>query len=275
MGLKIDLQGKKFGKLTVIKEKGKDKQGGFLWLCECDCGNIKIARSGCLIHGSTRSCGCLNSEVNCLINRIGEVYGRFTIIEKAPGNRKKWLARCECGKEKVVLIGNLTSGTTRSCGCWLKERRKLGIPSFKKAPGIAARNQVLISYKNGAKDRKFEWALSDEQFDKITSSDCHYCGICPHRVSRTEAKNGEFIYNGIDRVDNSKGYTSDNVVPCCKTCNRAKDTMSAQEFQSWVYRVFSNYNKSINYIQKKEKDERDYQREKRTKAHNIRAGGIT
>ena len=36
--------------------------------------------------------------------------------------------------------------------------------------------------------------------------------------------------NGVDRVDNTKGYSVDNSVPCCKFCNTAKHTMSEGDF---------------------------------------------
>jgi hypothetical protein len=38
-------------------------------------------------------------------------------------------------------------------------------------------------------------------------------------------------------MDNTCGYTSDNVVPCCKTCNMAKRDMTVQEFTSWLKRA--------------------------------------
>jgi hypothetical protein len=30
---------------------------------------------------------------------------------------------------------------------------------------------------------------------------------------------GEWVYNGIDRVDNNKQYIKENLVSCCKKCN--------------------------------------------------------
>lgn len=45
MGQKlIDETGKKFGALTVISLT-KDKNGRTAWLCQCDCGDTKIANS--------------------------------------------------------------------------------------------------------------------------------------------------------------------------------------------------------------------------------------
>lgn len=62
MGIKIDLIGKTFGRLLVIKEVGRDKQGSILWKCQCRCGNITIANGSALKSGRKRSCGCLVIE---------------------------------------------------------------------------------------------------------------------------------------------------------------------------------------------------------------------
>lgn len=53
------LLGKKFGKLTVTEFHGLVKGSKTAWLCQCECGNIKIARNDSLKDGSTRSCGCM------------------------------------------------------------------------------------------------------------------------------------------------------------------------------------------------------------------------
>lgn len=38
--------------------------------------------------------------------------------------------------------------------------------------------------------------------------------------------NGIPDHHGLDRVNNSKGYTLDNVVSCCFECNRSKNSIS-------------------------------------------------
>jgi hypothetical protein len=55
---------------------------------------------------------------------------------------------------------------------------------------------------------------------------CFYCGHSE-------------IYgvNGVDRKDNAVGYTLENSVPCCATCNFAKRQMTVAEFIAWVDRV--------------------------------------
>ena len=49
-----------------------------------------------------------------------------------------------------------------------------------------------------------------------------------------------WAHNGIDRVDSSKGYTIDNVVPCCSACNYAKHEMSVSEFKEYITRVYNH-----------------------------------
>lgn len=58
MPKKIDLVGQKFGKLTVTREAGKNKHGGYLWECQCECGKIKVTSSATLRQGRATSCGC-------------------------------------------------------------------------------------------------------------------------------------------------------------------------------------------------------------------------
>ena len=48
---RIDLTGKRFGKLTAIKYVGNDR-----WLCKCDCGNVAIRNYISLIDKLTTSC---------------------------------------------------------------------------------------------------------------------------------------------------------------------------------------------------------------------------
>lgn len=59
----IDLIGKKFNRLTVIKQSNRNKHGQIQWLCECDCGKKTIVPGHCLRKGNTRSCGCLQREI--------------------------------------------------------------------------------------------------------------------------------------------------------------------------------------------------------------------
>ena len=61
MGKVVDLTGKRFGRLLVLKREGIDKSKHSTWLCQCDCGNIKVISRPCF--RTTYSCGCLAKEL--------------------------------------------------------------------------------------------------------------------------------------------------------------------------------------------------------------------
>lgn len=57
----LELNGKKFNKLLVIRETGRGIE--LKWVCKCDCGNTKVVRGSDLKRGFVKSCGCWNSQV--------------------------------------------------------------------------------------------------------------------------------------------------------------------------------------------------------------------
>lgn len=89
--------------------------------------------------------------------------------------------------------------------------------------------QLVNCQKQRARKYEREFALTDTQLKILYKSSCYYCGIEPKQTFRSQSNGEPFIYNGIDRVDNTKGYTTDNVVPCCKPCNLVKSTGSVSD----------------------------------------------
>lgn len=65
----IKLEGKVFGRLTVIKSVGKDRHGFIKWLCKCECGNETTVITNSLTSGSTKSCGCLHRETTRIVGK--------------------------------------------------------------------------------------------------------------------------------------------------------------------------------------------------------------
>lgn len=59
----IDLTGKRYGRLVVLKQAEPNK-GRIAWLCQCDCGNQKIVITTALRRGLAKSCGCLRKETS-------------------------------------------------------------------------------------------------------------------------------------------------------------------------------------------------------------------
>ena len=61
-GVPFNLIGKKFGRLTVVSQ-AESKNHSTYWNCLCDCGNAKTVQGVKLVHGTTKSCGCLNRDI--------------------------------------------------------------------------------------------------------------------------------------------------------------------------------------------------------------------
>ena len=51
------------------------------------------------------------------------------------------------------------------------------------------------------------------------------------------------MYNGIDRLNPENGYSIENCVPCCSTCNYMKHTQQTSDFLEHVKKI---YNHTIN-----------------------------
>lgn len=57
-----NLIGKKFDRLTVIKQAASLYGRRSRWICRCRCGNLKVALGQNLKSGKVKSCGCLKAE---------------------------------------------------------------------------------------------------------------------------------------------------------------------------------------------------------------------
>jgi hypothetical protein len=222
-----NLIGMKFGKVLVIGIFDFDKDR---WLCKCDCGR-EIVRGRYSFFGKKSpvySCGC-SVKRRSLINLIGNKYGRLTVVEiskKVSANgRSYWVCKCDCGNTTIVRGSHLKNGSVQSCGCYSDERRLKGL-----LPGEAGFNSLFSEYRKGARNKKLNFSLSKEEFKILVTGNCFYCGQGPSQLSKSSSEHSIFLHNGVDRVDNSRGYESGNVVSCCSRCNRMKCAYSQQDF---------------------------------------------
>ena len=230
LGRLIDETGNRYGRLLVLE---RDRRG---WLCQCDCGQTKTTMGSSLRGGGVKSCGCLRQEITgkrswkarAPIDETGNKYGKLIIIEQAEGPTGSawWLCRCDCGNTAVKKGVDLRNGSAKSCKCL-----------FRLPDGVAALNNLFSTYKRGAKKRNLEWRIPKTKFKELTSTSCFYCGIEPSRKHHPNGTASSYFYNGLDRVDNKRGYTLGNVVPCCKECNYAKAAHSIREFEAWIKRL--------------------------------------
>jgi hypothetical protein len=115
--------------------------------------------------------------------------------------------------------------------------KRIGKTGRVKVP-CSSRNAIYDQYRYGAKTRNLVWRISENLFDTLTQGRCHYCGCLPANQYRAAGgARDPFIYNGIDRKDNRKGYVPTNSVSCCKQCNMAKRDLPYKDFVLWLDRI--------------------------------------
>ena len=233
---RLDLAGTKIGKLTALHPCGITKFGAVIWLCRCDCGATCETRASDLKRRATVGCGCAKSPPN-YVDLTGKHFGKLTVLGLHSRNKhSKWVCGCACGNTTIVLASSLTSGNTKSCGCGHIH--------------VDPARRIWKNYAYQSKARNLSFSLTEGQFAALIVQPCFYCGNHPAQrgafIHKPYKIYETFVYNGLDRTDNSKGYTPDNVVPCCGVCNRNKGKMSSQEFISWVRRVYSH--QAVEYV---------------------------
>jgi hypothetical protein len=96
-------------------------------------------------------------------------------------------------------------------------------------------NEKIKDVKKQAKTRNIYFENDDIEFmkDKLTLN-CLYCGF-KHNIN----------LNGLDRLDNNLGYTNENTVSCCSTCNNLKKDYDLKTFFGKIKDIFENTQSTI------------------------------
>lgn len=229
----MDKLNKNESKLTIIGTEG------YKYKCLCSCGNTVNLQKSIVRSCKRTTCG-KGACSKAVKGKIGDVYGKLTIISYIE-TEKKYLCLCECGNERKLQLNKLK--TRLSCGCnSIGVGKRLASLNYK-GKGVSALNRIIKNYKAGAKKRKYEYKLTDEQFSKLIKLPCYYCGVDSSLIWTNDKKiikEESFKYNGIDRLNNNIGYIEENCVPCCKQCNYAKCKLTYEEWKSWLGRISKN-----------------------------------
>lgn len=223
----LQLTGQRFGRLLVLRKVGQNKHKSNLWECQCDCGIIKNIPTGSLVSGNTQSCGCIR-----ILQLVGQRFGKLIVIERVGKNKQGnycWKCSCDCGNETVVSGSHLRKNAIKSCGCGHIFPNKEGV--F---------NDLLRIYKRNARTRKLSFELTKEEFRKLVNGDCYYCGVEPSQTHYSRRRHSKYIYNGIDRVDNNKGYLTENCISCCGLCNYMRRNKTQKEFCSHISKIYKH-----------------------------------
>lgn len=114
-GMKNDLRGQRFGRLTALEPTDRRSRGCLVWRCRCDCGAEVEVESRRLKPGAMLSCGCKEKPPSDL---TGCRFGKLVVLEKtekrAANRAVIWRCRCDCGAETEVPRDKLLSGQKTS-----------------------------------------------------------------------------------------------------------------------------------------------------------------
>lgn len=121
----------------------------------------------------------------------------------------------------------------RSCACKLRPQSAVQITGEERA------FKKII--KDRAKKAGIEVSMLAKEFIEIATQNCFYCGDPPFPRPYLSTRGVDVYLNGLDRSDNSLGYTKENCVACCKKCNTAKGKMSPKEFKEFVERIYRHF----------------------------------
>jgi len=165
----------------------------------------------------------------------------FTELDKAGRLRSKAKYLCEkCNCETVQRLEEVKRRGKLCKKCKLKEN---SINEYKyKDIELTCANVLKSRMNKRYIKRGLTCTLTGSEILDLVKSKCHYCGGEFSNAFVYKQKNFEYIfyYNGIDRIDSSKGYIKGNVLTCCKTCNVSKMDMNYDKFIEHITKIYKN-----------------------------------
>lgn len=89
----------------------------------------------------------------------------------------------------------------------------------------------FTNYRQSAKRRNLDFKITKQDFLEMRQKPCFYCGGEPSgRIITNKQGQKRGLWNGLDRIDNNRNYTIENLVPCCSMCNKMKSKFQVTTF---------------------------------------------
>jgi hypothetical protein len=142
------------------------------------------------------------------IDVVGQKFGRYLVIAKSDKRTKAMkqmvLCRCDCGTEREVVVGNLRSGLTTSCGCWKDEKTS----ERRKKHGFS---KTTMYHRYRSMIRRCYDPLHNE-FHNYGNRGIKVCSRWLESVENYIEDMGfpPFKEAQVDRINNDGGYSKEN-----------------------------------------------------------------
>lgn len=163
------------------------------------------------------------------IDLMDRVFGRLKVVGRGNsrpqgGGVALWICKCECGNTVNIPGARLRQGSTKSCGCFRRDRAG----EVFKSHGKSKTMEYCMFYDA----RKRAYALNLPF--SIIPTDIHIPTNCPVLGIELTLKGVRDTRPSLDRVIPSKGYTVENIAVISFKANRIKSDATVAELKSIV-----------------------------------------
>ncbi len=184
------------------------------------------------------------------LNLKDKKFGKLVAQEYIASNKKgktSWKCLCECGKIKIILTNQLTSGQTKSCGCLYKEI--VGKKLTKNMCGLRFGRLVVLKRAITQKDHHAHWLckcdcgnMIELNGRRLRTGNTTSCGCFRYQASLEE--NMIACYKKINTSKNQKDRYTRNSVRWriavyerdgfkCQCCDKVGGGLHAHHILSW------------------------------------------
>ena len=194
MSAKKDLTGQPFGRLVVIREAGRAKDGKVLWLCKCDCGAEVVVSGDNLRSENTKSCGCLRRELSRELNTTHGCshktwYDVYHAMMRRCGHREGASERdLRNYRDRGITVCHLWQKSPMAFGDWLLDHgwhQGLQIDRIDNSKGYSPENCRVVTPKENVNNRRNTCRLDD---GTPLAMFCTSIGIDTHEVEKVTPK---------------------------------------------------------------------------------------
>lgn len=199
MSRKIDLTGKRFGNVVVVREDksgtSHDTEKRLRWICRCDCGKEWSVRGSNLKAGNTKSCGCLSKSQHLTHGLYGspEYYTWKSMIQR-------------CTNSKAKNYNHYGGRGITVCDSWMV------FENFYKDMGARPSNKHTLDRINNSKGYESgncRWATMLQQSRNTRS--CVYVCFNGRQMSLSEAIEASGLKESTVRGRRSLGWPEDSL----------------------------------------------------------------
>jgi hypothetical protein len=207
-----DLSGTRRGRITLTKYVGyRGSKSGkkFYYEYKCDCGNTGLTRKDAK---NSMSCGCLTAEINKTRNTGKRAPNSLTQPEQV----------------RMAAAKNVFGFYKKDTDITFKEFLTLSqLPCYYCGREGVSKYHIAIRKDMKVRATKKRRDANGNEYETVVWA------------STMGSEEAFFIYNGLDRIDQTIGHNKNNVVTCCVDCNMMKRNWHHDKFINHIKKVHS------------------------------------